>query len=225
MSLRLALAGGASLVVHAVAVFVMMPHEPGAGQAPGTEPSFEVEMVDQAAAVRGSAAAAVAEESPQVAAPHEPGAGAGAVAAAAAAARPPPRPAVQVNLSGGDEEREAMLVTGDHVVPARPDGRVQNHAPAYPVEAARRGSQGLVGLTIHVTAAGSPAWVDVRVSSGDTVLDNAARDAVSAWRFQPARAGGEAVPFDFRYNIVFALNGRDRSISHGSDRPGYDARR
>ena len=221
MSLRLAMTGGASLIVHAFAVFVMMPHEPGAGRAPVMQPSFEVEMVDQAAAVRGSAtAAATAEVADPAPAPQEPGPGDNAAPPVRAAVpeRAAERPVMQVNLTGADEEREAMLVTGDHVVPARPDGRAQNKAPAYPLQAARRGSQGLVGLVIHVTASGAPAWVDVRVSSGDRMLDNAARDAVSAWRFQPARAGGEAVPFDFPYNIVFALNGRGRSVWHGSDR-------
>lgn len=224
MSLRLAVAGGASLVVHAVAVFVMMPHEPGAGLAPATPPSFEVEMVDQAAAARGSPAAAAEETPPPMPAAQE-GRTGDPAALEAVQQSPAARPAMQVNLSGADEERAAMLVTGDHVVPARPDGRVQNKAPAYPADAARRGSQGLVGLVVHVTAMGTPAWVDVRVSSGDAALDNAARDAVSAWRFQPARAGGEAVPFDFPYNIVFALDGRGRSVWHGQDRQGYDTRR
>lgn len=224
----MAVAVAASLAVHTAIVFVMMPHQPGVGHAPETPPTFEVEMVDQAAAQRGAPAVPAAEPAPSAAtsAPsEEPG----------SAPRPPPpdappepraaRPAPQMNLSGADEDRDPMLVTGDHVVPARPDGRVQNKAPAYPPDAARRGSQGLVGLVIHITEDGTPAWVDVRVSSGDPVLDNAARDAVSAWRFQPARAGGAAVPFDYPYNIIFALNGRGRSVSHGSDRSGDDPRR
>ena len=168
----------------------MMPHQPGAGHAPDTPPTFEVEMVDQAAATRAAAAAPTADPAPPPAAPAPSDQGASPPPPDAPPQPRPARPAPQVNLSGADEDRDPMSVTGDHVVPARPDGRVQNKAPAYPPDAARRGSQGLVGLLIHITENGTPAWVDVRVSSGDPVLDNAARDAVSAWRFQPARAGG-----------------------------------
>jgi len=225
----MALAGAASLVMHSAAVLVMMPHEPEAGYAPATPPSFEVEMVDQAAAVQGASAAPSAEPvpppAPDMPSDPDPGPTSDPLPPKAAPETRAPRPEPQVNLSGGDEDRNPMFVTGDHVVPARPDGRMQNKAPAYPPDAARRGSQGLVGLVIHIMATGAPAWVDIRVSSGDPVLDNAARDAVSAWRFQPAHEGGMAVPFDYAYSISFSLNGHGRSVSHGTDRPGYDPRR
>ena len=120
---------------------------------------------------------------------------------------PPGRRAATVNLAGEEQERDSLLVSGDNVVPARVDGLIHNKAPDYPADAARRRVQGMVGLMIRVTESGVPAWVDVVDSSGDASLDRAAREAVSLWRFEPARNKDGPLPFDLLYNIRFTLGG------------------
>ena len=217
------------MLLHVALVWVFLPHTPGAGrhlaEAP---PTFEIEMVDQPAAARG-ATPNIPGTPPS--APPKPDLGPDPAddlpppQPPSAVARPGPAPPAPVNLSGSDEDRDPLLVTGDNVVPPRPDATIHNRPPSYPADAARRHSQGLVGLLIHVTETGIPAWVDVRVSSGDPSLDDAAREAAALWRFQPARNGNTPVPFDLAYNIHFSLNRSDRSLFNGQDRPGYDPRR
>ena len=191
-------------------------------------PTFEIEMVDQSAANHGTAASAPSVPRPMAPPIPEPSPGGGDLPPPqppSTAARPSPALPATVNLSGSDEDRDPLLVTGDNVVPPRPDATIHNRAPSYPVEAARQHRQGIVGLMIHVTETGIAAWVDVQVSSGDPSLDDAAREAAALWRFQPAHNGRTPVPFDLAYNIHFSLNRSDRSQFNGQDRPGYDPRR
>jgi protein TonB len=94
------------------------------------------------------------------------------------------------------------------VVAPRPDALAHNRPPGYPSDAVRRHAEGTVVLMVHVTEDGTPAWVDVRTSSGDASLDRSAKEAVALWRFQPARAGGKTVPFDYELAIHFSLDDR-----------------
>ncbi len=71
---------------------------------------------------------------------------------------------------------------------AAPLGR--NRVPVYPERARARGWEGRVLLRVEVTADGRAAAVSVAHSSGHSVLDRAARDAVRRWRFTPAMKAG-----------------------------------
>jgi protein TonB len=81
---------------------------------------------------------------------------------------------------------------------------LNNPAPAYPPQARRRGMQGSVLLGVLVTQEGAAKSVTVEESSGFALLDASAREAVSRWKFVPARRGREAVearvmvPIDFK---------------------------
>lgn len=76
------------------------------------------------------------------------------------------------------------------VVPPRFDAAyLDNAPPVYPSLAKQFREQGVVMLNVRVTAAGLPDTVEVRVSSGSARLDDAARTAVSHWKFIPARQG------------------------------------
>lgn len=76
--------------------------------------------------------------------------------------------------------------------------------PAFPLEAVRRGESGRVLLRVPVGEDGVPGRLSLVQSSGSEVLDRAALDAVSHWRFRPARRNGDDVassleiPIDFR---------------------------
>ncbi len=81
-----------------------------------------------------------------------------------------------------------------------------NVAPRYPRLARRRGLQGRVVLTLEVSAGGTPQKTTVAKSSGVKMLDDAAREAVSRWRFEPALEAGRAVPAKVQVPIVFRLD-------------------
>lgn len=76
--------------------------------------------------------------------------------------------------------------------------------PEFPLDAVRRGESGRVLLKVPVGVDGQPGGISVIESSGSEVLDRAALEAVSRWRFQPARRDGEEaastleIPIDFR---------------------------
>ena len=119
---------------------------------------------------------------------------------------PPTAPALTMNLGGTDSDSNAEVVAGKNVIPAKPDKKSRNRPPLYPFEAAQRGEHGNVILLIHVSPDGFAAGVDVVKSSGYPVLDQAARDAVSKWRFIPAVKDGVPIPFDTAMAFDFRLN-------------------
>ena len=83
-------------------------------------------------------------------------------------------------------------------------GGLSNAPPPYPYLARRRGQEGRVVLLVQVSAAGDALAVRLRDSSGHRLLDQAALEAVKAWRFIPASrlgrpvAGSVAVPVSFK---------------------------
>jgi periplasmic protein TonB len=129
--------------------------------------------------------------------------------AAAPPAPAPPAPqaneAPHINL-GGTDSLSNVLVRGTQVIPAGPDTKVHNKEPIYPLEAARRGEQGLVILLVHVAPDGTVAGIDIAQSSGFSLLDHAARDAVATWKFVPAVRNGQPIPSSIPLRIMFDLD-------------------
>ena len=81
---------------------------------------------------------------------------------------------------------------------------LDNPAPKYPESAKRRKQQGSVMLKVEVSSAGKAAQVSVESSSGSDILDQSAIEAVSRWKFIPAKRDDEfvtasvIVPIEFR---------------------------
>lgn len=81
---------------------------------------------------------------------------------------------------------------------------LKNPRPPYPHLAVREGWQGSVNLRVRVLPTGRPDSIAVQRSSGRSVLDDAAVEAVKKWTFVPATQGGQAiagwvtVPIEFR---------------------------
>ena len=204
----------AAVVLHGAAVWLLLPHGARAPMAAGDPPTIEIEMVDQAAAAKGGAAAVDASPTPPDPTPPAPAPGPapgpGDPARLPAPAIPPTTASrvAEVNLGDAEADREALRVTGDNVVPPRPDALFHNKGPAYPIEAARRRHEGEVLLQLRVGTSGVPEAVTVVRSSGDQSLDRAALEAVQLWRFLPARNNGVAVPFDYLQSINFSLTVR-----------------
>jgi protein TonB len=119
-------------------------------------------------------------------------------------AAPPAKqqPALSFNLDGTDSLTSAEVI-GQHVIPASPDDRFRNRPPVFPREAELRGERGAVIVVIHVSETGQAAGADVAESSGHTLLDQAAVDAVLKWHFRPALKDGKAVPFDMPMRFIF----------------------
>jgi protein TonB len=80
-----------------------------------------------------------------------------------------------------------------------------NPPPLYPELARRRAYEGTVLLHVRVRDDGRVEGVKVERTSGYRILDRAAREAVSHWRFIPGRRGDEAVAMDVRVPITFKL--------------------
>ncbi|MBT0959824.1 energy transducer TonB [Denitromonas iodatirespirans] len=80
------------------------------------------------------------------------------------------------------------------IIAARFDAAyLDNPSPRYPRLSRRIGEQGKVLLRVLVTAEGTAGEVRLQQSSGHSRLDEAARNAVSQWRFEPARQGDRPV--------------------------------
>ena len=82
---------------------------------------------------------------------------------------------------------------------------LHNPKPVYPHASRRLGEQGKVLLRVLVSAAGLAEKVEVKLSSGFTRLDQAAEEAVSQWRFVPAKRGETAIAAWVQVPITFQL--------------------
>lgn len=82
---------------------------------------------------------------------------------------------------------------------------LKNPEPIYPLMARRHNQQGLVLLTVMVTAKGGVSHVELKQSSGFPVLDEAALQAVRRWEFEPARIGSLGVESQIEVPVRFIL--------------------
>ncbi|MGE5547002.1 MAG: energy transducer TonB [Solirubrobacterales bacterium] len=118
-------------------------------------------------------------------------------AAPQAAAAPATGPAAPAQTAAA-----APAAPAAPTVTARP---ISAEKPAYPRAARQRGWEGLVVLTVRVNAEGCPTDVAIKVSSGIGILDTAARDAVSRWRFSPALDAGRPIEAALDVPVRFSL--------------------
>ncbi len=68
-----------------------------------------------------------------------------------------------------------------------------NPPPVYPAEAIRQRQQGIVKLRLHVTLSGDVEHIEIVQSSGHTILDQAAIEAVRTWKGRPAQRAGKPI--------------------------------
>ncbi len=112
-----------------------------------------------------------------------------AVSMAVAAPTPAP-PASSASAKSGEEVPVNYLL---------------NPKPIYPLAALRRQEEGLVILSVRVDPSGFPSRVEILQSSKFELLDTAAVQAVSQWRFTPARIGSLPVASQIEVPIQFRL--------------------
>jgi TonB family protein len=84
-----------------------------------------------------------------------------------------------------------------------------NAGPDYPRSAREAGWEGTVMLRVEVLPNGSAGQVNLRKSSGYSVLDEAALSAVQQWRFVPALDGHfpvrSLVDLPIRFDLMDSL--------------------
>jgi periplasmic protein TonB len=108
--------------------------------------------------------------------------------------------------------RDVVEVTTSATVPtlskstnAQPRYR-ENPEPQYPATAKRRRQEGSVLLEVSVNKNGSASKVEVKQSSGFSLLDEAALDAVRHWQFEPAKNNNEPVASSVEVPVAFKLS-------------------
>ena len=82
-----------------------------------------------------------------------------------------------------------------------------NPKPPYPPMARRLGEEGTVTLRILVTPDGLAAKVEIKKSSGSSLLDKSAEQTIKQWRFIPAKLDGKAVEEWYETRWTFKLEG------------------
>jgi protein TonB len=77
--------------------------------------------------------------------------------------------------------------------------------PQYPQLAKAMHVEGTVALAATISKAGT--IVNLRVVSGPPMLQQAAIDAVSDWRYRPYLLNGQPVDVETTINVIFKLGG------------------
>jgi TonB family protein len=96
---------------------------------------------------------------------------------------------------------------GDALPLRAPVAVASNTLPSYPEAAREDHLQGAVAMVLQVDEQGRVRSVQWLRRSGVAVLDVAARDAVRAWRYQPALRGAEPVSASVTVTLHFRLDG------------------
>ncbi|MBU0784989.1 MAG: energy transducer TonB [Gammaproteobacteria bacterium] len=111
----------------------------------------------------------------------------------------PPAPAVQQAAPAPEAPAP--------VTPPRTDAaHLNNPAPQYPALSRRLGEQGRVMLDVYILPDGSVGEIKLNKSSGFPRLDNAALQAVKAWKYVPAKRGNKPIAFWYVQPVSFVLN-------------------
>lgn len=87
-------------------------------------------------------------------------------------------------------------------------GHLNNPKPTYPERSIENEEEGSVKMSVRVEPNGRPSNVSIAKSSGFPRLDNAAREAVSQWRFRPATRNGEPITSIYVFPVNFSLKAR-----------------
>jgi protein TonB len=106
----------------------------------------------------------------------------------------PPTPAYSEPTSAAPASTPAVAIEKTHTI------------PPYPLSARRLAEQGTVRLSLTVSPDGSVSDASVIVSSGTSMLDDAAIEWVKRhWRYKPATKNGHVVATTVRANVIFNL--------------------
>ncbi len=82
---------------------------------------------------------------------------------------------------------------------------LRNPAPVYPTLSRERSEEGTVLLDVEVLASGACGHIRILRSSGHDLLDEAARQGISRWRFKSARRAGVPMTVWVEIPVTFRL--------------------
>ncbi len=112
------------------------------------------------------------------------------------------------------ESSTTFFSAGEASAEGRP-GYLKNPPPPYPREAVLKGQEGLVLLSVVVDKYGHSQSVELKQSSGFSLLDKAALKAVKKWKFNPGKMGFMATEsklvIPIRFRIEDALRAPQRA--------------
>ena len=116
----------------------------------------------------------------------------------------PVQPAAAMPAVVSGDGSSSFRSSAGAVTDARPK-YLRNPAPNYPLDSRRRGEEGLVLLSADVDASGRASQVGIKKSSGYSLLDASALDAVRRWKFEPAKIGSLRVASQVEIPVRFKL--------------------
>lgn len=90
-----------------------------------------------------------------------------------------------------------VVLRADFLTPPAP--------PAYPAAARRLGIEGTVIIRALVEHPGEPSQVTLWQSSGESLLDRSALEAVRRWRFRPMTQGGTTIAAWVEVPVTFSI--------------------
>jgi len=91
------------------------------------------------------------------------------------------------------------------LISPKPQAAHANAKPRYPDLARKRGQQGLVRVLAQIDEQGVPTDVTIAQSSGYSLLDDAALNAVRKWQFTPGMLNGLPVRGSAAVSVEFRL--------------------
>jgi periplasmic protein TonB len=119
-------------------------------------------------------------------------------------AKPVSQTEFQGDASSTKPGADAVTLQAQPDAEAKPN-YLKNPEPDYPELARRRHQEGLVLLAVKITAQGRAERVEIEKSSGFSMLDDAAVEAVRDWKFKAARIGSLALESEIEVPVRFEL--------------------
>ena len=111
------------------------------------------------------------------------------------------------NSDGGGKKGDAPKPSNaNHASTIANGGYISLPNPPYPRSAAEHEEEGVVKLSVLVSAAGKVMNVKVTKSSGSAALDNAGKRAAQSASYQPKKIDGEPVSTEFNTQFTFKLD-------------------
>lgn len=108
--------------------------------------------------------------------------------------------------SGSEQRCTGTILEPDSGASTAGAGAVRPE-PTYPFAAGRLGLEGKTYVLLHVDRSGWVCGASVAVSSGATMLDQAAVDSVRTWKLAPATRAGERIESLTLVGVTFRIPG------------------
>ncbi|KAF0134975.1 MAG: TonB family protein [Candidatus Saganbacteria bacterium] len=99
------------------------------------------------------------------------------------------------------------IITQQKIIqmPIMPPAVISQVLPEYPISALEKGIEGVAYIQAAIGLNGGVEKVEVKNSSGNATLDDAALNAISHWRFSPASQNGSALSSWFEIPVRFQI--------------------